>query len=292
MNREDFYPQITRKSPASNMMTLTTSLYLDRRSVLANGESPLKISVTKKGSTAYIPLGITLLPSQWDAVRKRVIAHPRKSFLNAYLAQKKLEVDEIVLLMNKVGGFARKTVTTIKNEIISKLKGEDSEVVTFASRLTLYIEQCDALRTAEIYRATERRLKEFMKKSYTTLMFEDMTVDWLNRFDQFLAKTSPARNARNIHFRNIRAIFNDARRNRLTSEYPFGKGLFEIRPEKTRKRSLSVEVLRELFSAKLDSSMEKYRDIFNLIFLLIAIHFIDLCRLEYISDRRIEFIAV
>lgn len=270
------------------MTTITTSFYLDQRSLLANGEAPLKISVTKKGSTAYIPLGITLLPKQWDNTRKKIIGHPRRSFLNSFIIQKKLDIDEVALAMVKKGGFARLSVTQIKNKIVLALKEDETPVETFASRLARYVGQLDNPRTRAIYQATETRMKEFAK-NYSKLTFEDITIDWLNEFDKHLAKTSPARNARNIHFRNIRAIFNDAKRARVTTEYPFGRGLFEIRPEKTRKRSFSVDVMRGLFSRKLEPWQEKYRDMFKLIFLLIGINFVDLCRLESIEDGRVNY---
>lgn len=266
---------------------ITTAFYLDTRAVCKGAEAPLKIAITRKGSTAYIPLGVSLLPSHWDKTAKKVKNHPRRVFLNTFIAQKKLEVDEIVLGMMKSGGYARMTVTQIKNKIVDILKHEDEPVETFVSRFDKYIESCSG-RTKEIYSATLKRLKAFCPK-IGTLNFEDIDVDWLVRFDKFLAKTSPSVNARAIHFRNIRAVFNDAKRNGVTTNYPFDKGKFEIKHEKTRKRSLSVETLRSIFNADLKGWQVKYRDIFKLIFMLIGINFVDLCRLENVEDGRIYF---
>lgn len=266
---------------------ITTNFYLDTRSVKPGAEAPLKISITKGGSTTYIPIGVSLLASHWNKDTKKVVAHPRKTFLNTYLAQKKLEIDEIVLTMMKKPGYASMSVTQIKKRILETLSPVEKPKVTFVERLQKYADE-SAPRTKELYLATLRRIRAF-RKNVDGLTFEDITVDWLNEFDKFLKKTSPARNARNIHFRNIRAVFNDAKRNDITTWYPFDKGKFEIRAEKTRKRSLKLDVLRKIFNADLEEWQEKYRDMFKLIFLLIGINFVDLCRLKEIEDGRIEF---
>lgn len=266
---------------------ITTNFYLDARACKSGVEAPLKVSVTKDGSTSYIALGLSLLPTQWDKVAKRVIGHPRKAFLNTYIQQKKLEIDEIVLSMMKGTGYASKTATQIKKEIISALNPEEKPRETFLSRLQKYADGANP-RTKQLYLATKSRMEAF-NKNVSKLTFEDISVEWLNGFDAFLAKTSPARNARNIHFRNIRSIFNDARRNGITSEYPFYKGGFEIHAEATRKRSLKVDVLRRIFNAELEGWQEKYRDIFKLIFMLVGINFVDLYNLTEVTDGRIEY---
>lgn len=270
------------------MTNITTSFYLDLRSVLANGESPLKISISKKGSSAYIPLGISLRPNQWDSVRKRVVNHPQKATLNTLINQRKIEIDNAVLDLLKAGRYAHMTTAQLKNRILSGLREEEVPGDTFAARMDLYIKTLPSTRTQSIYMATVKALKRFTK-NYKCLTFEDMSVSWLNKFDAFLAQTSPSRNARNIHFRNIRAVFNDARRNRVTNEYPFGRGFFEIKPEKTRKRSLPIDTLRAIFTATLKTWQEKYRDIFKLTFMLIGINYVDLYNMTSIVDGRIEY---
>lgn len=283
---DDFYPQITRKLTDCKMM-ITTAFYLDTRATSKGAEAPLKIAITRKGSTAYIPLGVSLLPAHWDKSAKKIKGHPRRAFLNTFIIQKKLEIDEIVLRMMKAGGYSRLTVTQIKNKIVYILKHGEEPAETFGYRFNKYIESCSG-RTKEIYEATLRRLKAHCPK-VCSLSFEDIDVDWLTEFDKFLAKTSPSVNARAIHFRNIRAVFNDAKRNGITSNYPFDKGKFEIRHEKTRKRALPVESLRMIFNANLKDWQIKYRDIFKLIFMLIGINYVDLCRLEKVDNGRIYF---
>lgn len=119
------------------------------------------------------------------------------------------------------------------------------------------------------------------------LCFEDITKSWLTDFDNYLARTSPSKNARNIHLRNIRAVFNDAIDEELTAHYPFRK--FKIRGVPTAKRSLTVEELRTLFACDCDDTQRKYLDIFKLIFMLCGINVIDLCNATGISGGRLEY---
>lgn len=119
------------------------------------------------------------------------------------------------------------------------------------------------------------------------LRFEDITKDWLAGFDRFLSRTSPKKNARNIHLRNIRAVFNDALDDEITTAYPFRR--FKIRPVATPKRSLSVEQLRTLITYPCEPIVAKYVDYFVLSFMLIGINMIDLLHLESVSNGRVEY---
>lgn len=266
---------------------ITTTFYLDTRAVSKGAEAPLKIAVNHKGSTAYISLGVLILETQWDKKAKKIKGHPKRAFLNTYIVQRKLEIDEVVLGMMKNGGYARMTATQVKNRIVEIMKYGDTSTETFGKRFEQYMNSCTPS-TKRLYAGTLRRLKAFCPK-VCSLSFEDINVDFLTKFEQFLAKTSPSANARAIHFRNIRTIFNDARRNDVTTFYPFDKGKFVIRHEKTRKRSLSIETIRTIFNADLKDWQEKYRDIFKLIFMLIGINFVDLCNLQSIENGRIYF---
>lgn len=164
-------------------------------------------------------------------------------------------------------------------------KKEEAES-TFILQFKKSIESKPKKRTREIYAATLERIKEF-DPDYKSLKFEDITKDWLIKFDKFLYKNSPSRNARNIHFRNIRSVFNDAIDDEITNLYPFRK--FKIKNTVTIKRSLTVKQLRTFFECPCEKHGEQYKDIFKLTFYLIGINIIDLCNLKEIRNNRIEY---
>ena len=140
--------------------------------------------------------------------------------------------------------------------------------------------------TRGVYKHTLDRIRAF-DKNVDNKMFEDIDLKWLTDFEAFCAKTA-CKNARNIHLRNIRAVFNNAIDYGITTAYPFRR--FKIRPEATRKRSMAVEELRRLFDYPVEDYAEIYRDMFRLIFMLVGINSVDLHGLKSITrDGRIEY---
>lgn len=266
----------------------TTKFFLDCRRVADGVSAPLKIAVRNRDTSAFIPTGVSLLPSQWDSVTARVINHPQRQPLNARLARRKGEIDVALLALADECDISRLTATALKRRILSITAPDtvaaDSDL--FAARF-LRFAQGKTGRTAEIYLATLSRMRSFAGVGLDTLRFEDITRTWLEGFDAFLSHTSPSRNARNIHLRNIRAVFNDAIDNEVTVAYPFRR--FKIKPEPTRKRSMSVEALRGVLTADVPGWAVKYRDFFALSFMLIGINVKDLCMLGTMIDGRVEF---
>lgn len=256
---------------------ITTRFYLDCRAV-SNGPAPLKIVITKNSLRAFVPLPVRLLPKWWDAKRQVIVSHPRQAELNNTILTYKVEVDGILLRMEREGRLQGLRAPAIKDLVMAELHPDEfaPKAPTPRSCFVEFMEGKQG-RTREIYQATLNRLDAF-RKDFADVSFEDVTPRWLEDFDAFLMRTSPSRNARNIHFRNLRAVFNRAIDDDITSCYPFRK--FKIRPEATRKRSMSVEALRKIATASLPEWMCPYRDMFMLSFYLVGINIIDLCHLK------------
>ena len=279
-----------RNTSGRILIMVTTRFYLDCRDCLSGTPAPLKLVITKKGVRALISLNISLLPSQWDSRRQIVIGHPRKHQFNSILMERKLIVDDILFRMESSGDLSGLRACDIKQRVLTELFPEDTPApprLTFVAHYLSFVSRRSA-GTQRVYNATLSRIRAYLPNKADELTFEEMDVAWLRGFDEFLAKTSPARNARNIHFRNIRAVFNDAITDELITCYPFRK--FKITPEPTRKRALTVEQLRGLFSTEVAPHEQRYLDCFKLIFMLIGINIVDLCHLRAISDDgRVEY---
>lgn len=166
------------------------------------------------------------------------------------------------------------------------LDGDDG-AVTFAKWYNTFTWKHENARTRALYDQTWKWIKRF-EPNADNLTFEDITKDWLDRFFVFMVPDTPSVNARNIHLRNIRAVFNDAIDNNITTSYPFRR--MHIKPEPTKKRSLTVEQLRSLFDWDVLPWQQRYLDIFKLTFMLIGINTIDLLGLTDITpDGRIVY---
>ena len=266
---------------------ITTRFYLDCRFVARGQAAPLRLVITKDSARAYVPLSVSLLPSHWDSLRQIVVGHPRKVALNNLIQSKKLEVDGILFRMRQAGELRGLRAPQIKDRVMAELfPAEEPSAATLYSCFLSFMEKKTG-RTWELYKSTLSRLMAFCP-TFASLRFEDVCVNWLEKFDEFLAKTAPSRNARNIHLRNVRAVFNFAIEEELTSCYPFRK--FKIKSEPTRKRALSVEQLRRLFNMALDDTERRYVDFFLLSFMLCGINVVDLCRAAPAVDGRLEYL--
>lgn len=266
--------------------------YFDVRHVsVKSGEAPVKLALSHRTRTAYISLNISVLPKYWDAEKEVIIGHPRRKSLNDQIKNKTIELLAALQEVESKFDIDGMNVNELRDRIIEFANPDRikvSEVPTVAKMFTKFSELKGG-RTKGLYECTWRKISAYEGKRAETLRFEDVSVDWLHRFNAFLAETAPSANARAIHMRNLRAVFNYAIDNEITTNYPFRR--FKIKNEATRKRNFNVETLRVIFNAtNLEPWMEKYRDLFKLSFMLMGINFVDLCNLTEVHNGRIEYI--
>ena len=266
----------------------TLKFYLDTRSAKKDGTFPLKIGVTQNTKRVFINLNISLKKEQWDEINRKVVGHPQRIILNNLIKTKMLEAESIMFRLSQEGKLDSMDVNSIRNAILGVPEEPDDHETTFAEQFRMSIERKIKPRTKDIYQATLNRIRDFCP-DFEKLKFEDITKKWLDDFDRYLSSRSPSRNARNIHLRNIRAVFNEAIDDDVTTCYPFRR--YKLKNVATPKRSLTVEELRTLFNYPCEDHEEKYRDIFKLIFYLAGINIVDLCHLKSsdIHHGRIEY---
>lgn len=269
----------------------STKFYLDCRRAKPGQPSVLKIAIGHGNKTSYVSLDAKLLPNQWDSIKEKVKEHPDKQILNAYIYEIKQNVDAQIIFLTREQKIKSMSATEIRDYILEELDPERKKAkedkTTFLYRFTKYAERMKP-GSKRTFDHTLNRLTAFKGEAYLQkLKFEDMTVDWLREFDEFMAKTAPSKNSRNIHFRNIRTVFNDAIEDNITSFYPFRR--FKIKGEVTAKRDLSVEELRRLIFFECEECAVKYRDYFLLMFYLMGINNVDLCHLKEITRGRLDF---
>ncbi|MBO7264358.1 MAG: site-specific integrase [Alistipes sp.] len=266
----------------------TIKYYLDKRATGWDKPAPLKLSIRHRNKAILVPTNVRILPEQWDDETNKVVNHPKAAQLNNLLLRRYLDVECEVLRLQEDGALSAMKLPQLRSAIMNVLYPETQvdETCLFMHRFRRFAGLKTNQRTKEIYTTTISRIMSYDRKC-EQLTFEDVDRAWLNSFEAFLAKTAPSVNARAIHLRNIRAVFNDAIDDEITQHYPFRK--FKIKREATPKRALSVEELRELFAYPVEEYQRKYLDVFKLIFLLIGINIIDLCNLKAIKNGRVEY---
>ena len=266
----------------------TTKFYLDTRAVKGDNYAPLKVVITKHGHASYISLDVKLLPSQWDEKKQRVTNIENQNKINNYIYNRKVQIDNAIMELSSHGELTKMTSTQIKNKVKSYLDPKAEIQNLFINRYKKFMESRNAERTKEIYKTTLNKILTFDKNA-ASMSFEDINKDWLISFDNFLKKEGLKKNSRNIHFRNIRAVINDAIDNEITTHYPMRK--MNINPEETEKRSLTIGELRLLFDYPVKKWQQKYLDYFKLTFYLIGINPVDLCncKKEDVKDGRLIY---
>ena len=261
---------------------------LDTRAQKQDGTYPLKIVVSHHGYTARHSLGISIRRDQWDAHRSIVINHNNKAFLNSVLLQRLTEWQQAVLALSPSGAFKHKSAIEVRDTILRHLSPDEETTITFGEWYAHFQNAHENARTRDIYKATWVQVERYDQAAASRL-FEEINKSWLDGFFRWCSSTSPSINARNIHLRNIRAVFNDAIDNEITTAYPFRR--YRITPVATPKRNLSPEELRNIFSADVPQWRQRYFDAFRLCFLLMGINIVDLCNLSASSFKggRIQY---
>ena len=265
----------------------TVRICLDKRTTRKDGSSPLKLRISHKGGSVLISLNLSVAPENWDDAAGKIHGVPGHKGMNMVLNQKRLEAENVLFRLEADGLIDRMDIGQLRDAVTGKSSPEGKRK-SFADAFRRFTDQKGKTRTKEVYAGTLKKLYAFCP-DLDKVGFEDITKGWLTDFDIFLARTSPSRNARNIHLRNIRAVFNFAIDEEYTTAYPFRR--FKIRPEQTRKRCLTADQLRRLRDFPCEEHQAKYRDIFMLMFYLIGINPVDLsmARKSDVDNGRLEY---
>ena len=269
-----------------------TSLFHDTRAVAPGSEAPIKIRVFHNGKYITLPTSLKVRSDQW--MNGTIINHPRAKTWNNLLAIRVADITSEILQLDVTGSLGSMTAEQVKKRLLVVIGQASNETVTFLDIFNDKVSRFTNVGTIGIWRNTLNRLTAFCEdKGYNleTLRFQDMTVEWLQEFDTFLSLTAPKANARAINHRNIRAVFNHAKKlKKANIPYPFAE--YKIRHQQTPHIDLSLEQTRRLATFNLvDEHIGKCRDIFLLMIYLRGINAADLfdAKKAQIINGRLEY---
>lgn len=259
----------------------TVKLTLDTRRAKDDGTYPIKLLISHLHKSAKISTGVSVKEDQFNGneISKKV---PNSSIHNMKIRTMLSAAEATLLDLMQKGNINHLSALKIKEIIEERMKGKVTNE-TFTDYLNDFASLKSNPGTRSVYEQTRVKLTAYDPKC----TFETMDTTWLKKFEAWMEKEGVRTNARGIHLRNIRAIFNYAIDEEKTTLYPFRK--FRIRKEETPKRALSVKDLITLRDYPCEEHQVKYRDMFMLMFYLIGINPVDLFRLKAIRDNRIEY---
>lgn len=273
------YANLTQVS-AINMKT--TELFLDTRRQLNDGTYPIMIKVGY-GSNLYLPTRFYARREDWDAVAQRVTAR-NSGLINGAITSMLSAVVVRLIELRSTGVFERLNRAQLK-ALLTDLTADASKVAPPSTEsVGAVFERLIATKSpgnAKVLQGTLDKLAGYC--DVFNLSFNDVNRSWLLDFQAHFSHL--AVNSLSIHLRNIRAVFNYAIDEEITSNYPFRK--FKIRNEETEKRALPIESMRFYAAAEgLNEFYREYRDMFMLIFYLVGINMVDLSRLRHENYRQ------
>lgn len=265
----------------------TIKLYLDTRRAKADDTYPIRLAVNNHGETAFISLGQSVKKDEWDKRQCRIKKRPDRDFLNDYLRDRYDYYNRILMRLQMSEDYRGDiSARQLRDNIIREAAGKKS--ATLKDMFVRYTSREMGNKTKKNYSVTWNTIAQFDKTS-ETLLLDDISRDWLERYNLFLINIGNCHNTRTVRIRHIAAVFNYAIDNELTTNYPFRRLDLSIEP--TKKRDLKVEELREVFSANVKEKDRKLLDSFKVMFLLIGINVHDLYDLtrDNIVDGRLEY---
>lgn len=270
------------------------SLYLDMRAVKSGQPGPVKVKYFHKGKTIFLPTTVRLMPDQ--LMGNTIVNHPRAKKWNNMLQLRISDISSEILELEVTGKLGTMTSEELKKRLMTAI-GHSTEKENENAFLPIFMEYLGKIEkpgTLSIWNNTLNRLKAFCAENgynLNTLTFDRMTPEWMEEFDAFMAKTAPKANARAINHRNIRAVFNYAKK-RKKMDIPYPYDIFKIKHQETRHQDLTIEQTRTLKDYPLaENHIAKSRDIFMLMIYLRGINAADLfgAKKEQIINGRLEY---
>jgi len=280
----------------------TFKIIIDKRHKLENDKFHLTLRVINKTDVVYLKLGASMTIKEYE-----------KYFVKISYSK---EIDEVRKKFEKYIDRAKKIFSTIQpydSKILRKkfldVNFNPDKIVTeeqikmgsvnylFQNYIKVKTESKEiGLSYAELLKGTLNNLNKFR----TGLTYEDITPEFLHSFEHWYLHKDELESKRNslASFgglcRNIKAVINYHRKKKIipvTYEYPFDD--YKIPNFVPPKKVISnAEIQKILDCTEFDNVMEEYaRDIWEMLYRLNGINFIDLLKLRWdnIEGNRFVF---
>ena len=262
---------------------VTVLTILDTRRPKQNGLYPVKVQVIFKRVQKYYSTGKELSIKDWERMpdsKSAELSKTRNSIKNSY-----------DLILKNVEDLASKGEFSFDslNVRLGKAAGEILDN-TFKVKIEA-LEANEQINTRNYYQNVLNCIEQYAGNN---IPLDSITVDWLRKFEKHLLLN---RNYTTVgmYMRALKAIINDS----ITagalklSQYPFGRGKYEIPEGVGRKKALNLEQIAQIVKYSDGSeATEKYRDLWFFSYLCNGINIADLIMLKYknIEEGEIFFI--
>ncbi|MEN0047330.1 MAG: site-specific integrase [Bacteroidota bacterium] len=271
---------------------ITVKVVLDNRSVKKDGTSPLKLRLLYNRKSNQLSLGYAILSKDWDAKRERIKSSCNTinniNRINSILLKKKQEAFDILSQLDSDGRLDTLSFKEIKMFLLKK--HTDLMTLEFGQQIVEELRSIGKFGNAKAYRTMLSSIREFEKGKDFPL--KKITYVWLKKYEIWFLSKGNSVNGLAVYLRSLRALCNQAiKQKHIAKEfYPFDD--YKIKTEKTRKRAISQDDLAKIKDFEPRTSLEeRSKDYFFLSFYMMGISFMDMAflKMENIVNGRIEY---
>lgn len=258
----------------------TVKVFLDTRRVLKDGTYPVKLRVWHRGAI-LLPTSLTAKVTEWGGAQYKETTATCKA-RNVHLRTMLNKIETLLLSLEQSGdiaGMSDKLLRSLCLEELGREKPTNALLLDYLNKA----KEGRALRTRRLYEWVSRLVESYDSKARVT----DVDEIWMTKFRNWLSKKLKPNSVAHVMHKILRAINLAVEDNIVATN----RARSVKRPKaETRKKSLSLEAVRELRDMTFEDKRSEYaRDIWMLQFYLMGINVVDLFELEKIVDGRIEY---
>lgn len=265
----------------------TVAVILYKSKVLANGEHPLMLRVTKNRKVSYKSLGLSCDPKYWNFEKNEPRKnHPNRALLESIILKKETEYNNKALDLKALDRDF--TSASLIDGIEQKVRRVT--VLNFFQEIIDRLVTSKQIGNANIYKDTFRSVKAFVKNRDFT--FFELDYNFLIKYETYLRGNHLTDTSLSVYFRTLRAVYNRAIKESAArlQDYPFK--LFQVSKfdTTTRKRAIAKIDIKKIEALELPENTIRFnaRQYFLFSYYGSGINFIDMANLKWhdiLADR-------
>ena len=246
-------------------------------------EGTLHYQIIHHREVRKLRTGYRLFPSEWNTVLKRInVSAGKNEERRLYLRALKKHIDADLFKIKECINRLKQENKPYTADRIVELYSTYERSCTFllyGKELLVELKKIGKVRTADTYRNALGSFERFLNDR-TGISLEDMDSNLMIAYESWLKGTGICPNTSSYYMRNLRAIYNRAvEQGFVTQQNPFKHVYTSI--DKTKKRAVSLDVIREIRDLKLPTkSLIFARDIFLFSFYTRGMSFVDMAFLK------------
>lgn len=267
-------------------LDVTIAIYFDTRKQKADGTYPVKLRVTHQRNQRLYALKLSFTEEMYQ----KISSNPRgealkwKNILNAIEAK----ATEIT------NGITTFTFDEFESEMFGTKVDTTTDIFGHFQNHLQKLSDEHKYGNRECYSASLNALKKVWKKK--ELHFQQITPEFLNKFENELLKDGKSLNTVSIYLRCAKKLYNDAIEQGVVTKkfYPFGKSKYTVPKSQGKKRPLSKDELKLIFEyqTKPETNEDFAKDLFIFSYLCNGMNVTDILNLKRsaVETDRFHFI--